>query len=89
MVKALDYARAKGVLVIGAAGNEGDEVVAYPARARNVLAVSATTSSGCLAHYSNVGRGLDLVAPGGGDDADRRRRPALRPPRPRGRRSTR
>ena len=72
VVKALDYARAKGVLVIGAAGNEGDEVVAYPARARNVLAVSVmgTRSAPSLAHYSNVGRGLDLVAPGGGDDAD-------------------
>jgi serine protease len=70
VVKALAYARRHGVLVVGAAGNEGDSVVAYPARARDVLSVSATTRTGCLAQYSNVGGGLDLVAPGGGDDAD-------------------
>jgi serine protease len=31
--------------------------------------VGATTSDACLADYSNSGRGLDIVAPGGGQDA--------------------
>jgi serine protease len=43
--------------------------VAYPARDSQVISVGATTFTGCLADYSNAGRGLDLVAPGGGQDA--------------------
>ena len=63
------YARRKGVLVVAAAGNQADSQVAYPARARDALAVSATTIRGCLAEYSNVGADVDLTAPGGGRDA--------------------
>jgi serine protease len=43
--------------------------VAYPARDPEVISVGATTYNGCLADYSNAGRGLDIVAPGGGQDA--------------------
>jgi serine protease len=71
LVDAIAYARAKGVLVVAASGNEGDPSVAYPARNDNVLSVGGTTEHGCLADYSNTGHGLDLVAPGGGDDAER------------------
>src|SRR3954447_16370285 len=70
IIRALSYAEKRGSLVIGASGNEGDGAVAYPARSRNVFSVGATTRSGCLAEYSNGGPGLDVVAPGGGDDAD-------------------
>ena len=34
-----------------------------------MISVGATTRDRCLADYSNGGTGLDLVAPGGGDDA--------------------
>jgi serine protease len=71
LIDAIAYARAKGVLVVAASGNEGDPAVAYPARNDNVLSVGGTTEHGCLADYSNTGHGLDLVAPGGGDDAER------------------
>ena len=40
--------------------------VAYPARYETVIGVGATTEHGCRADYSNIGRGLDIVAPGGG-----------------------
>ena len=56
-------------MVVGASGNEGHATVAYPARAGDVLAVGATTERGCLSDFSNEGRGLDIVAPGGGRDA--------------------
>lgn len=69
LLDALAHARKKGVLVIGAAGNEGDRVLAFPARSANVLSVGATTEHGCLSDFSNLGRGLDIVAPGGGTDA--------------------
>jgi serine protease len=69
VIKALRYADRKGVVMVAASGNEGRSKVAYPARASQVISVGATTSSGCLADYSNDGTGLDIVAPGGGHDA--------------------
>lgn len=70
LLRAIRFAHRRGVLVVGAAGNEAADVVAYPARSSRVLSVGATTENGCVADYSNQGRGLDLVAPGGGPDAD-------------------
>ncbi|MDX6670367.1 MAG: serine protease [Solirubrobacteraceae bacterium] len=69
VLSALRYAVRKGVLVIAASGNEALRVVAYPARASGVMSVGATTEHLCQAEYSNDGRGLDIVAPGGGADA--------------------
>ena len=69
LLSAIRYARSRGVVVVGASGNEGHATVAYPARAGDVLAVGATTERGCLSDFSNEGRGLDIVAPGGGRDA--------------------
>jgi serine protease len=69
ILDALRFARRRGVLVVGAAGNGSRAAVAYPARSPDVLSVGATTEHGCLAEYSNQGPTLDLVAPGGGDDA--------------------
>jgi serine protease len=69
LVHALDYAHQRGSLVVTGAGNAGDRLVAQPGRVPHVLAVGATTERGCLSSYSNYGTGLDLVAPGGGDDA--------------------
>ena len=56
-------------MVVAAAGNQADFAVAYPARAHSVIAVGATTVTGCQADYSNAGDDLDIVAPGGGVDA--------------------
>ncbi len=69
LLSAISYAKARGAVVVGASGNEGNARVAYPARAGGVLSVGATTENGCLAEFSNGGSGLDLVAPGGGADA--------------------
>jgi serine protease len=69
LLEALAFARRRGVLVIGAAGNEGDRMLAFPARSTYVMSVGATTEHGCLSDFSNLGRGLDIVAPGGGTDA--------------------
>jgi len=70
LIEALRYANHRGVVVVAAAGNEGDSTIPYPARAKDVIAVGATTEHGCLANYSNDGKGVTLVAPGGGADAD-------------------
>jgi len=70
LLDAIGDARRAGTLVVGASGNQGHRAVAWPARSSNVVAVGATTERGCLSNYSNEGAGLDLVAPGGGRDAD-------------------
>ena len=69
VLSAIRYANAKGSLVVAASGNEALRVVAYPARANGVTSVGATTEHLCQAEYSNDGKGLDIVAPGGGADA--------------------
>jgi serine protease len=69
IVAALRFARRRGALVVAAAGNQGSPQVAFPARARNVMAVAATTARGCQAEYSNSGSHVDIAAPGGGADA--------------------
>jgi serine protease len=70
LLKAIAYAHTKNVLVVAAAGNESEAQLSYPAKAPYVLAVGATTIDGCLAFYSNFGPGLQIVAPGGGSDAE-------------------
>ena len=67
--RAVRYARRKGVLIVGAAGNTAAAHVDYPAALPGVVSVGGVTDDDCLASYSNTGDGLDLVAPGGGDDA--------------------
>jgi serine protease len=70
VLNAIRYAHNKGVVVVAASGNEAERAIAYPARAGGVISVGATTEHMCLADYSNTGPGLNLVAPGGGADAD-------------------
>ena len=69
VVSAINYAHQHGVVVVGAAGNDEGTSLDFPAALPNVVSVGATTSDRCLAIYSDIGRGLNLVAPGGGDDA--------------------
>ncbi|HWF36205.1 MAG TPA: S8 family serine peptidase [Solirubrobacteraceae bacterium] len=69
IINAIHYAWARNVVVVAAAGNDGVSELAYPARDSQVISVGATTLDRCLAVYSNSGSGIDLVAPGGGDDA--------------------
>lgn len=88
VMAAIREARRRGAVVIGASGNAGARRVAYPARAASVIAVGATTHHRCRAAYSNLGPGLDLAAPGGGQDAahrDNRRDASHCAPRARGR----
>jgi serine protease len=72
ILAAIRFAHRRGTLIVAAAGNGFGRRVAYPARADQVIAVGATTRSGCRSDYSNVGPDLDLVAPGGGIDASPR-----------------
>jgi serine protease len=79
ILNAVNYAHRHNVIVVGAAGNEGVDELAYPARAPAVISVGATTKDLCLADYSNAGPRLDLVAPGGGDDSSAIQQPGCDP----------
>jgi serine protease len=70
VIDAIDYAHRKGAVMVGASGNDGVNHIAYPARNGHVIAVGASTSHGCRAYYSSYGDGLDVMAPGGGNDAN-------------------
>jgi serine protease len=69
IINAINYAHRRGVVVVAAAGNDSSRQLAYPAAAPAAISVGATTRDRCLAGYSNGGAKLDLVAPGGGNDA--------------------
>jgi serine protease len=73
ILAAIRYAHGRGAVIVAAAGNTGQKSlrrVAYPARASEVIAVGATTRDGCRSEYSSFGSDLDVVAPGGGVDAE-------------------
>jgi type VII secretion-associated serine protease mycosin len=61
---AVQYALAKGVVVVAAAGNNADAGPVYPAAYPGVLAVSATDESGTFASFSNIGSYVGVAAPG-------------------------
>jgi serine protease len=85
LISAINYAHRHGVVIAAASGNEGDSAIPYPARARYVISVGATTEHGCVSDFSNYGRGLSLVAPGGGADAQLASDPNCHPFDPAGR----
>lgn len=66
--QSIAYALSKGVPVVAAAGNEGDNgnPVEYPAATPGVLAVGAVDASGAHASFSNTGSYVGLVGPGVG-----------------------
>jgi subtilisin family serine protease len=60
---AIQNARAAGIVVVGASGNDNAPVI-YPAAYDEVIAVGANTSTGARASFSNFGPELDVMAPG-------------------------
>ena len=63
---AINSARARGTVVIVAAGNSNtDASTATPANCAGVITVAATNRAGGRAFYSNYGAVVDVAAPGG------------------------
>ncbi|MET9269467.1 S8 family serine peptidase [Kribbella sp. NPDC003557] len=54
----------QGVVVVVAAGNDGTDVVQYPAAYPDAIAVAATTAGGALTDFSSYGNWVDVAAPG-------------------------
>ncbi len=62
---AIDRAIAKGVVVVAASGNDGRGKLGFPAGYDPVIAIGSYGPDDVRAPYSNWGKGLDLMAPGG------------------------
>ncbi len=69
---AVDYASSKGVTIVASAGNDGRPAVGFPGAYPKVIAVGAVYQDRMRADYSNFGKALALVAPGGGERVDAR-----------------
>ena len=62
---AIAYAHSKGVVIVAAAGNEGENVADFaPAGFDNVLTVASTDTKDKRAGFSNWGPSVDIAAPG-------------------------
>ncbi|HKA90423.1 MAG TPA: S8 family peptidase [Haliangiales bacterium] len=68
--KAVKYAHDKGVVVVCAAGNDGQKRVSYPAAYPGAVAVAATQYDETTTFYSNFGPEIDVAAPGGNTQVD-------------------
>ncbi len=63
---AVDYAWNHGVLVVAAAGNDGNTSVEYPAGYAHAVSVGATDRNDGHASFSNVNADVEVSAPGVG-----------------------
>ncbi len=62
LMRAVNYAARRGVTCVAAAGNQGGEVIVYPAAFGNALGGAATDDAGALAAFSNHGSDLVSIA---------------------------
>jgi serine protease len=68
--EALRQAYDRGVIAVASVGNLGSEgCVAAPATGPHAIGVGGSTEGGCLGDYSLAGKGVDVIAPGGGSPA--------------------
>ncbi len=60
----VDYAHDNGVTLIAAAGNEGIDIISYPAKMEKIIAVGATDQADEHLDFSNTGDEMEISAPG-------------------------
>jgi subtilisin family serine protease len=61
---AIEYALAQNVVVVAAAGNDGDSGATYPGSYPGVLSVAAANDSGDIQGFSEFGSAANIAAPG-------------------------
>jgi len=62
--EAIEYAQGLGCLIVGAAGNDNNEVLNYPASYPGVVSVGASSMIDTKASFSSYGIFVDVFAPG-------------------------
>ncbi|BAZ11119.1 protease [Calothrix sp. NIES-4071] len=60
----VNYAKHKGVTIVAASGNDGQEQLYYPGALPYVIAVGAFDEIGNIANFSTYGKQVSFVAPG-------------------------
>jgi subtilisin family serine protease len=66
MAKAINYANSKGLICVASAGNDGEDVVVYPAGLKHVMGVASTSDYDTRSSFSNYGSDVWVAAPGEG-----------------------
>lgn len=67
LANAVNYATQRGAVCVASVGNDGQQVIVYPAGLSNVIGVASTTNSDTLSSFSNYGQPPVWVgAPGEG-----------------------
>ena len=61
---AIDDAIDEGIILVAAAGNDGNSNIAFPSAHPDVIAVASVDTLELLADFSNYGEEIDVVAPG-------------------------
>ena len=64
--RAIEFAKEQGSLIIASSGNNGQEIMMYPAAHDDVLAVGAIDYNNAYPGFSNYGEHVSFVAPGVG-----------------------
>jgi serine protease len=68
--EALRQAYRRGIVAVASVGNVGSEgCVSPPATGPHAIGVGGSTQGGCIGNYSLSGKGVDVLAPGGGTPA--------------------
>ena len=62
MSDAIDYADSQGLICVASAGNNGEEIMVYPASLSHVMGVASTSDSDTLSSFSNYGPQVVWVA---------------------------
>lgn len=63
--QAIQVAHRRGILMVAATGNRGlASNIDFPARYPETIAVASVSRDGSLSHFSNIGKGVDIAAPG-------------------------
>lgn len=60
----IDYAQRKGVTIVAASGNDGQQQMYYPGAFESVIAVGAMNANGDVAEFSTYGDQVSFIAPG-------------------------
>jgi subtilisin family serine protease len=66
MAKAINYANSRGVICVASAGNDGTDILVYPAALNNVMGVASTSDYDTRSGFSNYGTDVWVAAPGEG-----------------------
>lgn len=66
LVKAVNYANSRGVICVASAGNDGGNVLVYPAALPYVMGIASTSDYDTRSSFSNYGSDVWVAAPGEG-----------------------